>query len=70
MTTTPKDKKSPSSSADPGTTDFKDGLGRPIGPEAFENDSAPGEPKLSEGGKTSFDADTAAIKQAAEKLRG
>lgn len=51
-------------------TDFKNGLGQAIPADAFENDFAPGEPKLSEGGKKAFDDETAAIKAAAEKLRG
>ena len=51
-------------------TEFKNGLGKPIPADAFENDSAPGKPKLSEGGKKSFDDETAAIKAAAAKLRG
>ena len=66
MTTTPP--KGQSSSAE-AMTDYKDGLGRPIPAAAFENDSAPGKPKLSEGGKKAFDQETAAIKAAAEKLR-
>jgi hypothetical protein len=51
-------------------TEFKDKLGRPIPADAFENDSAPGKPKLSEGGRKAFDEETAAIKAAVEKLRG
>ena len=67
MTTTPP--KDQSSSQKAGTTDFKNGLGQPIADDAFTNDTVPGKPKLSEGGKKSFDQDTAAIKAAAEKLR-
>ncbi len=37
--------------------------------QAFENDYAPGKPKLTEGGKKEFDQETAAIKAAAEKLK-
>lgn len=51
-------------------TEFKNGLGKSIPADAFENESATGKPKLSEGGKKSFDDDTAKIKEAAEKLRG
>lgn len=56
-------------SQNPGKTDFKNGLGKPIPAEAFENDYAPGKPKLSEGGRKAFDEGTAAIKAEAEKLR-
>lgn len=70
MTTTPKDQQDQSSSASPGMTEFKNGLGKSIPADAFENESATGKPKLSEGGKKSFDDDTAKIKEAAEKLRG
>jgi hypothetical protein len=66
MTTMPKEKKDQSLSPDRTMTDFKDGLGRPIPADAFENDAAPGEPKLSEGGKKAFDQETAAIKDAAK----
>jgi hypothetical protein len=69
MTTTPKEKKGQSSSPDRTMTDFKDGLGRPIPADAFENDVAPGEPKLSEGDRKAFDDETAALKAQAEKLR-
>jgi hypothetical protein len=65
MTTTPKEKKDQSLSPDRTMTDFKDGLGKPIPADAFENDAAPGEPKLSEGGKKAFDQETEAIKAAA-----
>lgn len=50
-------------------TDFKDGLGRKIPADAFENESPPGEPKLSTEGEKLFDQETAAIRKAAEKLR-
>ena len=56
-------------SQNPGKTDFRNGLGKEIPAEAFENDYAPGKPKLSEGGKKAFDQETAAIKAAAEKLQ-
>ena len=69
MTTTPKAKKARSSSPNQ-ETDFVDGLGRKIPADAFENESPPGEPKLSEAGQKEFDQETAAIKAAAEKLRG
>lgn len=65
MTTTPP--KGQNSSADRTMTDFKNGLGKSIPADAFENDSAPGEPRLSEGGKKAFDEETAAIKAAVEK---
>lgn len=51
-------------------TDFVDGLGRKIPADAFENDGPPQEPKLSEAGQKQFEDETAAIKAAAEKLRG
>lgn len=50
-------------------TDYRDGLGRQIPADDFENDYAPGKPKLSEGGRKAFDDETAALKAAAEKLR-
>jgi hypothetical protein len=50
-------------------TDFKDGLGREIPADAFENESPPSEPKLSAEDQKQFDQETAAIKKAAEKLR-
>lgn len=68
MTTTPKEKQGRSSSPKAGMTSFKNGLGKNIPAEAFENDYAPGKPKLSEGGKKKFDAETAAIKKAAKSL--
>lgn len=69
MTTTPKAKKGQSSSPDRMMTDFKDGLGREIPADAFENESPPSEPKLSAEDQKQFDQETAAIKKAAEKLR-
>ncbi len=51
-------------------TDFKDGRGRPIAAEAFENDPGPPtDPKMSPTGLKQFDQETAAIKAAAGKLR-
>lgn len=70
MTTTPKAKASNRSSSPNPETDFVDGLGRKIPADAFENESPPGEPKLSEADQKQFNEETAAIKAAAEKLRG
>jgi hypothetical protein len=67
MTTMPKAKKGRSSSPDRTMTDFEDGLGHAIPADAFENESPPGEPKLSEAGQEQFDQETAAIKKAAAK---
>ena len=70
MTITPKEKQGRSSSQKAGTASFKNGLGKSIPADAFENEPGPpGKPKLSKKGLKEFDAETENILAAAKKLR-